>query len=292
MSNSSCLIFTARLKDAYPSLSDMEKCVADYMLKNPEGMVNATARDIADACGVNTATVIRFCKSCGFSGLSELKMSLRREYVVPDEGTTSTKYLDVMKNDSISIIRQKVLGYHNLIISNMLSDWNLDAYSLAVDALIQAKRVLIIGEGGSRCSAICLFHILTNLGLSCETYMDSVFEIMRVGSLEENDVVIGITFTGRLRNTVDSLKLAKERHATTIGLVGYLHSPIMDYVDILLNTTKIKKGYYDSALSIRVSEIAVIEILSTLLAMRLDRPIEPTTDPHHVVSIRRIWGDE
>lgn len=142
------------------------------MSENLDRMVNATARDIADACGVSTATVIRFYKSCRFSGLSELKMSLRREYVVPDDGTTSTKYLDVMKNDSISIIRQKVLGYHNLITNNMLSDWNFDAYSLALDALIQAKRILIIGKSGCRCSAICPFHILTNLGLPCETYID------------------------------------------------------------------------------------------------------------------------
>lgn len=101
-------------------------------------------------------------------------------------------------------------------------------------------------------------------------------------------MVIGITFTGRLRNTVENLKLAQERNTTTIDLVRYLHSPIMAYVDILLNTTKIKKGYFDSALSICVSEIAVIEFLSTFLAMRLDRPIESTTGPHYVVSIRRI----
>ena len=36
----------------------------------------------------------------------------------------------------------------------------------------------------------------------------------------------------------------------------------------------------------------VMEILCTLIATRLERPMSPTTAPEHVVSIRRIWEDE
>lgn len=289
MAEQSYLILTTRIQDAYSRLSDSERRLADFVLDSPHRVMEATARELAEASGVSTATVIRFCHACGFSGFTELKLCIRREDSVSED---NKKYTEVQEDDTISTVRRKILGYHTLIVNDMLLGWNEAAYSLAVEALVKAKRILIFGEGGSRCSAMCMFHILVNLGLPCETYMDSVFEIMKVGSLEEGDVVIGVTYTGRLRNTVDSLKLAKQRGATTIGLVGYLDSPVMDYVDVVLNTTRLTKDYYDSALSIRVSEMLVIELLSTLLAMKLDRPISPTISPDHVVSIRRIWDEE
>ena len=292
MSDQGYLVFSSRIKEAYVTLSNTEKKVADYMLKYPQDVVHSTARDIAQAVGVSPATVVRFCRACDFSGLTELKLSLKREHFVLSDQRASLQYGDVKQSDPVSVVKEKVLGYHNMIIHEMLSSWNEDAYSLAVDALLNAPRILIFGEGGSRCTAICLFHILTDLGFPCETYMDSVFEIMKVGSLRENDVVIGITYTGRLRTTVDSLKLAKLRGATTIGLIGHLDSPIMEYVDIPLHTTKLTKDYYDLALSIRVSEISVIEILTTFLSMRLNRPITNTTGKDHVVSIRRISPGE
>lgn len=79
------------------------------------------------------------------------------------------------------------------------------------------------------------------------------------------------------------------RGATTIGLVGFHDSPIIRYTDIVLNTTKLTKDYYDSGLSIRVSELAAIELLCTLVALKLNRPIEPTIARDHVVSRRRVW---
>lgn len=291
MPNQSYLIFSTRITEAYPKLSPMEKQLADYMLENPQLLSEATIRSVADAAGVSTATVVRFCRVCGFSGFTDLKLCIGREYAISRDADKAQKYTDVKKSDSVAMVRKKVLGYHNMIVNDMLSGWNEDAYTLATEALLKANRILIFGEGGSRSSVLCLFHILSNLGLNCETYMDSVFEIMKVGTVREGDVVIGITYTGRLRNTVESLKLAKERGATTIGLVGYLHSPVMKYVDIVLNTTKLTKDYYDSALSIRVSEMLIIEILAMLLAVNLHKTIEPTTARDHVISIRRIWEE-
>jgi DNA-binding MurR/RpiR family transcriptional regulator len=285
------LIFTSRLTQAYPNLSASEKQVADYMLAHPDQIADATASSLAQMIGTSTATIIRFSRSCGFSGLTDMKLSLKREYMVLNTDDES-KYMDIKRGDSVAMIKQKVLGYHNMVINNMLSSWNEDAYTLAADALINAKRILIFGEGGSRSTALCLFHILSNLGLFCETYMDSVFEIMNVDSMTPDDVLIGISYTGRLRNTVDSLNLAKKRGATTIGLVGFLNTPMIEYVDILLNTTRINKDYYDSALSVRISEMAVIEILSALLAVRLNRAVESDIAEDHIVSLRRITKEE
>ncbi len=270
-------------------MSASERLVADHILKDPSGILKSSTREIAEAAGVSTATVVRCCRSCGFSGMAELKLILRKEYLALDGGDENILYSDVTPDDPIAIVRQKVLGYHNMIISDMLQGWNEEAYVHAVDEIADAKRILICGEGGSRATALCLFHILNNMGIECETYMDSVFEIVKADKLREGDVIIGITYTGRLRNTIESFEVAKKHGATTIALVGYTDSPIIKYTDLVLNTTKLTKDFYDSALSIRVSELAAIELLLTLLALKLNRTMKPTNTPDHVVHIRRVW---
>lgn len=282
------LLFTAHIKDAYSNLTKKERIIADYMLANTEKLLAATAEDIGKATGTSAATVIRFCRSCGFNGLTELKLSLKKEYRIVDPNPARTLDNSLKGDDKVAIIKQKVLGYNNLVINNMLSDWNIAAYDMAVDAISKAKRVLVIGEGGSRSSALALFYMLLNIGINCEMYMDSVYEIVKVDCLEKDDVVIGITYTGRLKNTIDSMRLAKKKGACTIGLIGYLNSPAMDYVDIVLNTTSLNKEYYDSELSVRISEMVVLEILATLLTTKFPAGQDETRLENPAVRLRRI----
>ena len=292
MPDHSFLLFSSRVREAYPKLTKSERIIADWLMADPRRVLDATARSISETLDLSPATVVRFCRNCGWYGLADLKISVQKEWKLLSESGKSNRYLEVHPDDSVSLVREKVLGYHNRIINDMMAGWNERAYEDAAEAITAAKRIVVMGAGGSRCTAIGLFHILTNLGLNCEIYSDSVFEIMKIGTLQEGDVAIGVSFTGRLRDTVQSMKLAQEQGAVTIGIVGDLESPLVRYANILLNTTKLTKDYYDSALSIRISEFVVMEILCALISTRMEQSLGPTTAREHVVSIRRIWDDE
>ena len=289
MAENSYLIFSSRIREVYASLTRKERIIADYMLNNPEQIFNATAEEIGNATDSSAATVIRFCRTCGFNGLPELKLSLKRENRTMDPRPDRTIDPSFHAKDKASLIKQRVLGYHNMVINTMMSDWNLEAYDRAVDAILNAKRILLLGEGGSRSSCLNLFYVLLNLGFNCEVYLDSIFEIMKVNTLGKDDVVIAITYSGRVRTTVESLELARSNGVTTIGLTAYLDSPIMNYVDIVLNTSSIYKDYPTSEISGRISEIIVIEILTTLLSVNGKLPnADRVEDP--AVAKRRIDG--
>ena len=139
---------------------------------------------------------------------------------------------------------------------------------MAVEAILNARQIIIVGEGVSRGSCIILLNSLLTMGLRCNMYNDSVFEIINIDHLEPGDVVIDISFPGSVRTSIDSLKLAKQRGAITIGLVGFRDAPILEYVDIVLNTSSPKQEYYNSDLSVRIAELVVIGILTTLLNVK------------------------
>ncbi len=277
------LIFSSRIREIYSSLTRKERTIADYMLDHPEQIPNATAGEIGAATASSAATVVRFCRSCGFNGLPELKLALSRADREPELRPEHGAH----PRDKAGLIRRRVLDYHNTVINAMLFDWDPDAYDAAADAILKARRVLLLGEGGSRSSCLNLFYTLLSMGIPCEVYMDSVYEIMKVNSLGEGDLVIAITYTGRIRTTVESLQLAKSRGVRTVCLIGVPDSPAMEYVDIALNTTGTCRNYQDSEISVRISESIVIEILSALLAASGELPAAGRLeDP--AVSRRRI----
>lgn len=262
----SCLIFLTRIQKVYPELSNAEKRIADYMLQNTKEVLDLSAESLGAQTKTSAATIIRFCKACGFSGLTDLKLTLKQEYNIVNNLTHESR---IEATDPVSTIKRKVMGYHSLVINSMLSEWNESAYTMAAEAIIQAKRILIIGEGGSHSTASCLLYVLSQLGLSCDMSMDSVFEVLKISNMGPEDLVIGVTYTGRLRNTVESFRYAKERGIPTIGLVGNMNSPVLDYVDILLNTNMAQTEFYSSMLSVRVSETAVVEVIYAMVAAQL-----------------------
>ncbi len=268
MAENNYLIFGSRIREAYGNLAKKERMIADFLLRDPEFLLDASAKDLADATGTSPATVIRFCRTCGFNGLTEMKLSLKRENRTVDSHPSRAVDGALSDNELSALVRERVLGYHNVVVSTLLTDWNIEAYSMAVEAILNAGQIVIVGEGVSRGSCVTLMNSLLVMGLRCHMYLDSVFEIINIDRLAPGDVVIDISFPGSLRTGIDSMKLAKERGAVTIGIVGMQDSPILEYLDIVLTTASPKQEYYHSDLSVRIAELVVIGILTTLLDVK------------------------
>ncbi|MCD8096750.1 MAG: MurR/RpiR family transcriptional regulator [Lachnospiraceae bacterium] len=284
MQGNNYMVFRNKLKRAYEKMTAAERRIADYMLESPERVLEATAVPISEATDTSTATVIRFSRTCGFSGLTDLKLSLKREYEITGDSEDSGQNIG---NFSIQVIKEKVMAYHNLAINTVLSRYNEETYAYGVESVLNAKRILVMGEGGSRSSAFCMYDVLMQLGLPVQISIDGVYEMMQIGNMEQGDVVIALTYTGRLQNTIDSLRLAKERRITTMGFVGELESPIIPYVDILLNTNMVQEREMRTSMSVRVSEMAVIEIFYAALSSCIGKQVEGSGKYNQFVELRR-----
>ncbi|MCD8096856.1 MAG: MurR/RpiR family transcriptional regulator [Lachnospiraceae bacterium] len=283
------LLFCSKLKEAYASMSASEKKIADYILKHLDEVSESTSASLGEKTGTSSATIIRFSKTCGFSGFSDLKNSLHKE--LHNQERNRIPVDEVSGDAGISIIKQKVLGYHNAVINSMLSSWNESAYGMAVDAIFSAGQILIIGEGGGRSSASCLYDVLMQLELPCIFYTDFVYGAMQIGRMQPNDVVVVISYTGRASNTIQCLKLAKSRKLITIGLIGTHESPSLPYVDIVLSTSISRDNYASSALGVRISELAVIEILYAMYTAQHGGTMEDEWYKNPYVEYCRVPGE-
>jgi D-sedoheptulose 7-phosphate isomerase len=124
------------------------------------------------------------------------------------------------------------------------------------DALRAGGKILVFGNGGSAADAQHLAAELVGrylydrpglpaLALTTDTSAltaigndmgyESVFRRQVEAHGQKGDVAIGITTSGRSRNVVDALRVARERGLATIALTGGGGGLLKDAVDVLLD---------------------------------------------------------
>ena len=109
----SCLL---EIQTKYAVLTAVERTVADYILRNSESVVRMSVAKLAANAGTVSSAVIRCCKSLGFTGYSELKLSLAAElarnrqlnyvpYISPEDDTGAILDMPVLSNSRYSCTR-------------------------------------------------------------------------------------------------------------------------------------------------------------------------------------------
>lgn len=62
---------------AIASLNNLEMMVYNYVIKNRDKVTYMTIRELADAAGVSTTTVLRFCRKLNCDGYSEFRVRFK-----------------------------------------------------------------------------------------------------------------------------------------------------------------------------------------------------------------------
>ena len=223
-----------RMKEQYPAFSKSQRLIADYILKNYSQAANMTASKLAETVSVSESTVVRFATELGYLGYPELTAALL-EYL-----RSESSMLRRVEAISSALENQDILTkVVNSDIDNLktsLQKMDKKEFSNAIDAVIQAKNIYIIGFRSSACLASFLsFYcnlLFSNVRLIQTNSVSELFEqILRV---EKGDVMFGISFPRYSRRTVKAMEFAKSKGATIIALTDSEKSPIAPFSDYLL----------------------------------------------------------
>ncbi|UVI27965.1 MurR/RpiR family transcriptional regulator [Paenibacillus spongiae] len=249
------------ISSVYSSMTKAEKKVADAVQNNPEEAVLSTVTDLAETAGVGETSVIRFCRALGFRGYHEFKLSIAQDLVnVPNYNNG-----EIDESDTAMDIVRKVTMNNENILKNTLDLLDIEQMTKAVEAIIAANKVYIYGVGSSGITALDTHYRLMRLGMKVEAQRDSHIIAMSAAMVEKGDVVIGISTSGSTKDLVDPLKQAKENGARVICLTSHAKSPITNYADIVLLIPTREMPFQGGALSTKMAQIHVLDIMSTLI---------------------------
>ncbi len=253
-----------RLQNYMKAFTKSERKVAETVLSQIENVIYYSVTDLAELAGVGDTTVLRFCRKIGFKGYQDFKLALAKEMVQP----VKNLHHELSEEDDPLTIARKVTATNVQVIQETLTIVDPEQLERAVSVLCKAKKIHIYGVGSSGVTALDAKYKFLRIGLPVDAFTDGHIQAMAASTLKKGDVAVGISVSGSTKDTVDSLTLAKETGATVICITHYARSPITRIADIVLLTSARESPLQGGALSSKIAQLHMLEILHTAIALR------------------------
>lgn len=281
MLNGGLVSLQAILEELKPS----EQKVAQYILAHPEEVVKLSVQKLAELSGVSEATIIRLARSLNMKGYQELKLRIAgdlNKQVTNNLGS----YQEIMMEGSIESIMQAVSWNNIQSIQDTQSVLSSDEVKRAADALSQARKIDVYGVGASAVIAADIKQKFSRINLWCEAYADFHAQLTSAVNLTEQDVVIGISYSGQTEDIIQSLTEARQQGATIVTLTKFGPSPVAELADIRLFTSSVEKSIRSGAMASRIAQLNVIDILFITMVSRQQEEVIPLLEKTRVAVSR------
>ncbi len=271
-----------KIQSELPGFSKGQKQIARFILEHYDKAAFMTASRLGVTVGVSESTVVRFATELGYDGYPHLQRALQE---MIRNKLTSVQRMEVA-GDRMGgrDVLQTVLHADTDMIRVTLDDIDRDAFQGAVDALMGAKRIYILGVRSSSALASFLgfyFNLLfENVTLVHTNSVSEIFEqVLRVGP---GDVLFGISFPRYSKRTLSAMKYARDRGARVIALTDSQLSPLARVADHVLLARSDMASFVDSL----VAPLSVINALIVAVGMSRRDEIEQTFN-----KLERIWEE-
>lgn len=262
------------IKDSYAELRPAERRVADVVLADVGFAVDASNAEIARRADVSEPSVTRFCRAIGCDGVRDFKLKLAqsvavgRIYLGPTEPPP-----DVADGSPLWGV---VFGEARNALD--IAERSVDPAEIerGADLVAKAHQVMIFGLGGSSTAlAQEIQNRLFRYGVVAQAHADPYMLKMMAATLKPDDLVIAISSTGRTREVIETVELARHYRARAIGITAP-ESELARICDVKLT---VAVPEYPDALKPTASRYAfmiVIDLLSTAVGYRLDASARET----------------
>ncbi|MGM9988556.1 MAG: MurR/RpiR family transcriptional regulator [Bacillaceae bacterium] len=259
----------AHLNSLYNSLTKSEKIIADFVLKDQEKIVYASITDLANEIGVGESTIIRFCKKLGFQSYQNFKLTLGQNIVNSSYTPYSELDIEIKEDDSIKEMLEKTININISALHETLALLDPNEVQRAVDIIAQSNKVFFCGAGVSEVTARDAAYRLLRIGVNSFSVDNYHFQRMQASLLTPNDVIVGISHSGKTQDVQEVIEIAKEKGAKVICITHNRHSLITKISDVVLLHGSKQKLLQGGALSSKMCQLMIIDCLYNGLFLKL-----------------------
>ena len=270
------------IQDSMHTFSKGQRKIANFILESYDKAAFMTASRLGQKVGVSESTVVRFAFELGYDGYPDMQRSLQK---MIRNRLTTVQRIEVTNDrlgdqDLLSMVLQSDIEK----IRQTLEELDRDSFYSAVDAIVSARKIYIIGVRSSA-SIASFLHFYFNLIfdnvvlVSANTASETFESLLRVG---EGDAVIGISFPRYSSRTVQALSFARDRGATTIAITDSETSPLVPISRYTLMARSDMASFVDSL-------VAPLSLVNALLVAVSQRKNEDLSNTFH--TLEEIWDE-
>ena len=270
-----------RIETLLVDMRPSEQLVGRFVLRHPNLVISLSFPEIAARTGVSQPTVARFCAAAGFSGYRDFKLRLAQSLA---NGIPFVHH-DVGLQDSMADIGAKVFDRGIAALVTVRNHLDPVALERATKLLAAAKRIEFYGLGNSGIVALDAQHKFFRLGAPAVAYSDPHVHAMSASLLGKGDVVVAISGSGRTREVIRSVEIARDTGAAIIAITAS-GSPLARLANIALYADVPEDLDVYAPMTSRMVHLVLIDALSVgvavargpALANRLKRAKEVIAD--------------
>lgn len=252
----------ARIRTASTALSRAERQVAEFLLQKPHNALEMSIRVLAQACDVSEPTVARFSQSMGFDGFKTFKMAFAKSLA------TGIPYLhlDVNQADHVRDVLPKVFDRTIAALMEARNSANPSSFEAAVNLLARARRIECYGLGYSGALAIDAQLKFFRFGIPTTVFCDGHLQAQSASLLNSDCLVVAFSRTGRTRDLIRSVQLAKNAGAKILVLCAS-GGPLADLADVHLSVDVEEDPDIYTPMTSRLAHLTYIDALAVAVTL-------------------------
>lgn len=248
---------------AIPKLRKSEVKVAEYVLKSPQQVMHMRIVDLAQEAQVSEPTIVRFCRGIGCNGFQEFKVRIAQEMAVAN----NIGQFAIAEDDSIENICDKIADTTIQRLHQVKSQLKTTQVAKVANAISAARRVEFYGFGASGAVATDAQHKFFRLQVATAAYSDPHMQSMSAVTLNEDDVVVAISQSGRTKDLLHTVQLAQQHGAQVVSLAP-ANTPLSLAADLPIHINIEEDTEKFTPMTSRIAHLMVIDMLAVAVTQR------------------------
>jgi DNA-binding MurR/RpiR family transcriptional regulator len=237
-----------KLKNKISELTETQKRVADYIIKNPVDVAFLTVDQLAGIVGTSTTTIMRLTFSLNYSGYTEFQKGLQE--LLRNRAAPQIRLEANLKdlNESDLWIRSAESQLNN--IQSTVEMISTESLNKTVEMIVSADRIFCTSVRSGLPVAQHLTFGLNRLLGNCELIVADLSDWVDKGiNFTSKDLVIATSFPRYARRIVEFAMAAKDNNAQIISITDSYSSPLVKYSDLVLTCNSSSIAFHNSPIA-------------------------------------------
>lgn len=253
------------LRESMGSLSDTERDIAAFILADPQTAMDLSIHDLAKQTFSSSSSVVRLCHRLGFDGFKDFRRTITYELAVRQQSKLEEQQ-ELSRSDSLEEIIEKITHKNIMSLEDTKNLIDVQTLQECLWLIRKARCIYLFGLGASLIAAKDLYLKLLRLNKLCVINEDWHSQLVQARNAGEKDLGIVISYSGNTAEVIECMKAMKDSGTPIIVITRCVTTPVSELADQKLYTTANESIFRSGAMSSRISQLNIIDILYTALA--------------------------
>lgn len=230
-------------------MSAVENKIANFILGKPKQFVGYSLAQFALEVGVSQGSIVNFANKHAGGGYPELKLAV----------ASCLAGVDSLEKVPLGFLEKRIASINKAFISTRSQNDERMIKQVA-ELILSVKKVEIYGVYRSAVVATDFYYQLLQLGIPANFVSDVLTCAVSASLLHNDSLVIAVSSSGRTKDVIDAVKLAKQNGVKVVCITANKNSPLAKLSDYVLVACACQTAE-QMAMEIRLSQLVITDAI-------------------------------